>query len=84
MFVGVMALRYMVFMMECRNSHKHSQSPLTNVGVNCCMHVYYALFDTGLSILCMHRSLQAEIYEGCQLNKVQPIFCSRHFIVVAS
>ena len=82
MFVGVVALRYMVFMMECHDSHRHSQSPLTNVGPTAvCM---YIEFDTDLNILYMNRSQQTEIYEGCQLNKVQPIFCSRHFIVVAS
>ena len=30
MFLGVMALRYLLID-ECHNSHKHSQSPLTNI-----------------------------------------------------
>ena len=30
MFVGVVALRYVVLITECHNSHKHSQSPWTS------------------------------------------------------
>ena len=70
MFVGVATLRYqhMVLITECHNSHKNSQSPLTNNLYYDCQQgpsITYKLFQTQLISVIFQIQLNSESLLQC-------------------